>query len=114
MQLKKANPMEVCLALLNRSQCAVQVSAVLADRHGIHAWGWNSMGGDGMGMHAELHALSRANRSRLADSTMWVCARRKRSGRPVLARPCSSCHPHLDGIKRVTYCDGDGIWRNLR
>jgi len=73
------------MALMGRSRCHVQVAAVLADRHGIFGWGWNSSGWDGYGLHAEAHALQRANRKRLAQATMWVVARRKRSGNPVTA-----------------------------
>lgn len=116
MNLKDKTPIEICLALLSRSRCAVQVSAVISDNHGIFAWGWNNSGSSGYGIHAEIHAVTRANRSRIPNAILWVSARRKKNGRTVTARPCSECQPHLQGskgFKHIMYRDGNGVWVKL-
>lgn len=71
------------------------------------------MGQDGYGLHAEAHALQRANRKRLAHATMWVIARRKRSGNPVTARPCLSCQPLLKGVSKIWFRDSHNEWQQL-
>ena len=105
-----ANPQELAEVILQRSTCSVQVGAVLADGHGIYAWGWNSTGPDGYGLHAEIHCLLRANRRRLGNSTLYVAGRRQRTGNNVLARPCAACRPYLTDIGRVCYRDKSGRW----
>lgn len=109
----KRDPREIAETLLRRSSCAVQVAAVLSDRHGVFAWGWNSMGSSGYGQHAEMHALERANRERLAGlgATMWVAARRKRNGHMVTARPCAACRERLGYVLKVWWRDKSGEWR---
>jgi deoxycytidylate deaminase len=104
------DPKELVVALLNRSQCAVQVAAVLEDVNGVHAWGWNSSGRDGYGQHAEAHCLSRANPRRLAGSILYVAARRRRNGRVVQSRPCETCQKVIWRVTRVVYRDGNGVW----
>jgi deoxycytidylate deaminase len=106
----KQHPTEIALALLNRSVCAVQVAAVLEDDYGVYAWGWNSSGPDGYGMHAEAHCLSRANLARVKDSTLYVAARRRRSSRPVTAKPCLNCAELIKNVERVVFRDGNGVW----
>lgn len=112
MLLKKADPREVALALLNRSTCAVQVACVLVDRWGIHAWGWNSVGSTGFGEHAEAAAVRRASRKRLEGSTAIVVARRRKSRGTITARPCEACRGVLVGVKKVIYRDQEG-WHDL-
>lgn len=108
----KAHPTEIALALLSRSICSVQVAAVLVDDWGVFSWGWNSMGPDGLGQHAEEHAISRANRKRLEGATIYIASQRKRNKRPVCSRPCETCQPILKGIG-VVFRDGDGNWKPL-
>lgn len=103
------HPTELAIALMSRSQCAVQVGAVLVDVWGIHSWGWNSAG-NGFGEHAEAHCLRRANSRRLEGSTMYVAARRKRNGRPVTARPCEVCHRLTRRVDRVVWRNRNGVW----
>lgn len=107
------SPEEVAESLLNRSSCSVQVAAILVDKWGIFAWGWNSMGPDGRGQHAEDHCLKRANKSRLANAIMYVCARRTRNKKIVTAKPCEQCQPKLKNIGTVCYRDKDGMWNIL-
>ena len=108
MNLSNKIPTELALDLLERSICAVQVSAVVADSHGIFAWGWNHSG-DGYGCHAEAHAISRANPNRLYGSTIYVAAKRYRNSKIVMARPCSDCMTHLNGMV-IWWRDKTGAW----
>jgi len=100
--------------ILNRSICAVKVGAIITDPKGyIISVGWNHMGASGYGTHAEHHAMSRANADRLEYSTIYVAASRKRTGKPVTAKPCDGCQPWLDLYKmRIVYRDGEGKWRS--
>ena len=111
MNLKRCRPEDLAIDLLGRSICAVQVSAVLADRS-IYSWGWNGVH-TGLGIHAEAHCLSRANRRRISQSTLYTAARRKKSGNVVTAKPCADCQALLRRVKRVVYRDGDGSWQKL-
>jgi len=98
-----------------RSDCGVQVAAVLSDNYGIFAWGWNSTGPDGMGLHAEKHVLSRANRKRIEGSKLTVFGRRKKSGGVVFARPCEKfCLPLVIkyGIAVVEFSTKSG-WKSF-
>jgi len=106
------DPKELAVALLNRSKCAVQVAAVLADAYGVFGWGWNSSGPTGLGEHAEAHCLKRSNRGRVGSATLYVAARRSRKSgnRMVTAKPCSSCQQLIKECRRVVYRDGLGRW----
>jgi len=66
--MRKLQPHDLAIDLTKRSICAVRVAAVLWDQYGIFSWGWNSAGPDGFGQCAEIHAISRANKARLAGS----------------------------------------------
>lgn len=108
---KPKDPKELAEAILSRSVCCVMVGAVIADGWGIHSWGWNGMGSDGYGMHAEAHAISRANPRRLKGSTVYVAALRKRNGKPVGCKPCPGCAKLLKACGlSVRYRDGKGVW----
>jgi deoxycytidylate deaminase len=92
--IKPDDPRDLAIALLSRSTCSVQVAAVLADRHGIFAWGWNSVG-SGYGEHAECAAIRRANRDRLVGATIYVASQRNRNKKPVLSKPCDACDSRI-------------------
>lgn len=94
------------------SACHVQVAAVLTDRHGIFAWGWNHCGRDGMGEHAEEHVFRRANPIRLRGATLVVFGVRKKNGHQVTSRPCEGCMTIVRGagIRRVEYHARDSTW----
>lgn len=113
MLVKKAKPTELAVELLDRSTCQVQVAAVLADKHGTFSWGTNHQGFDGYGMHAEHFCWLRSNRKRLSEATMYVAARRKKSGSVVLAKPCLQCQQIIRKIGTVIYRDKDGKWKKL-
>lgn len=108
---KPSTPQQLAVDILERSICAVQVGAVIADRHGIFAWGWNHEGA-GHGMHAEQHAISRANPGRLRTSTIYVAGKRKRNGKIVNAEPCINCTGRIytAGIYRVSWRNENGKW----
>lgn len=97
------NPQELVVQLLKRSTCSVQVAACLADKQGVFSWGWNSSGPDGMGEHAEAMCLRRANPKRIPLATLYVAARRKKSGRSVVARPCKACAPSVSKCADVSW-----------
>ena len=78
--------------ILSRSQCSVQVGAAIVDSTGrIISWGWNSMGPDGYGLHAEHHAIQRANKRRLAGATIFIASVRNRNNKVVISKPCPDC-----------------------
>jgi deoxycytidylate deaminase len=108
---KPEDPRELAIAIASRSTCAVQVGAVLADKHGIFAWGHNHMGSNGLGMHAEAHAFSRANPRRLKNATLYVAALRRKSKSTVTARPCEDCQRFVRACAQTFYRDRLGwIW----
>lgn len=111
---KNLNPKELAEIVAARSTCHVKVGAVLADKHGIVSWGWNSAGFDGMGMHAEDHCLRRANRKRIGRATLYVWAKRSRSNGTVTAKPCEACQRLISHVKKVFYRDKTGVWVELR
>ena len=80
------------------------MAALIYDSHGIISWGWNHQGDSGYGTHAEQHAISRANRSRLKNATIIVAGIRKRNF--VYALPCKEkCFPLIQkvGISRIEF-----------
>jgi pyrimidine deaminase RibD-like protein len=111
--IKPTDPRQLAIDLLPRSLCQVRVAAVIADSRGIFSWGWNFPGFTGFGMHAEAHAIMRANRGRLKGSTVYVAGERHRNGKYVLAKPCEDCQRriHKAGIRAAYYRDADGVWR---
>lgn len=112
--IKPRDPRELALDLLPRSICSVQVAAVVADKNGIFAWGWNSAG-SGFGEHAEAAAIRRANRKRLRGATIYVASQRMRNNKTVCSAPCVDCHEIIvnSGLK-VIYRDSDGEWYRIR
>lgn len=113
--IKPSDPRQLAVDLLDRSECAVQVAAVLGDDHGIFAWGWNSSGPTGFGQHAECHCILRANRDRAVGAVLYVAARRKRNARAVLAMPCDGCQRLIvwAEVGKVIYRCPDGKWKEL-
>lgn len=82
-----------------------RISAVVFDRKGtIFAWGWNNGWN-----HAEAHALSRANRRRLAGSTILVLGVKKSSRRVFTTKPCEGCERRIlaAGLAKVIYSVGN-------
>jgi len=116
----KVLPRELALELCKRSTCRWKMAAVLSDVHGIFAWGWNHMLKDapevGAGMHAEHHAIMRANRKRLRGAMLTVAGRYSKSHNNLLSRPCPKCLALAMkyGIKTIEYLTKDGSWETLR
>ena len=111
--VKPDDPRDLVVNLLARSQCNVQVAAVIVDNSGrIIGWGWNSSGPDGLGLCAERHAIKRSNGARLAGSVIYVAGEWKKSGKFVSALPCRKC---LRSIRnrgmRYVFRDADGGWK---
>lgn len=115
MNIKGRNPKEVCEEILLRSSCSVQVGAVVVDAEGIFGWGWNHMGYNGMGEHAEVSCLRRSNYRRQQGSTMFVASVRARHGRAITSKPCEKCQGWIEarGIKYVWWKGADGLWHPL-
>lgn len=108
---KPTSAKELAVDILARSGCCVQVGAAIEDGNGILSWGWNSMGFDGYGIHAEAHAIMRANKRRLRGATIFVASMRKRNAKVVPSKPCPDCQRLIDkwGL-RVVWRDSDGVW----
>lgn len=106
-------PQQLAMDIARRSVCRVQVGCVLVDRAGrVFAWGWNHAGPTGLGVHAEQHALVRANRRRVVGATAYVAG--WRGTKPVMSRPCEDwCWWGLKalGVAKVVYTLADGTWR---
>lgn len=111
MLLRTCTAKDLAIDLLRRSECNVQMAAVLSDKVGIFAWGYNNSGPRGDGCHAEAHALTRANRKRLHGATITVAGVRRGRGR-VLSAPCEECAQLIAaaGLKTIEYHDKDGVW----
>ena len=108
-----SDPKEIAATILNRSVCAVQVGACLVDNWGVFSWGWNHSGFRGLGEHAEVHCLRRANKERLARATLYVAAIRRRNQHIVTARPCEMCQWLIGRVGSTWYRNGDGEWLQL-
>lgn len=109
------DPRVLATQLVQRSLCRVQMAAVIHDAHGIFAWGWNNVGMDGLGEHAECCAIRRANRSRLRGAHVTVAGVRKKSQRDVISLPCMDCMAALTSsrVRAVTYHDKHGRWHTV-
>jgi deoxycytidylate deaminase len=109
--IKPNDPRQLAIDLLPRSTCSVQVAAVISDRHGIFAWGWNSVG-NGFGEHAEAAAIRRANKKRLKGADIYVASMRNRNKKTICSCPCPECYSLIDnlGIDMVYFRDADGKW----
>jgi deoxycytidylate deaminase len=111
---KPATAKELATDILARSSCSVQVGAVIEDGVGILSWGWNSVGA-GYGMHAEAHAILRANRKRLHGSTIYVASVRQRNAKIVISKPCEDCQRLIDKHNlRVIWRGSKGEWNEER
>lgn len=99
---KPATPSQLAEDILHRSKCLVQVGAAIADNHGIISWGWNSVG-NGEGLHAEAHAILRANRKRLEGATIYVASKRRKNGKVVTSKPCEDCQRLIDKVGLTVY-----------
>lgn len=118
---KNKLPEQLVLDILERSNCAVKMGAVLADKYGIFSWGWNytriwdTASQHENGMHAEVHAIERANPKRLKGATIYVAGRRTSSGNIVESKPCENCMAWIQAVRidRIVYLDKTE-WRTLR
>lgn len=110
--LKPSDPRQLVLDLIPRSTCCVQVAAVVTDRYGsIISWGWNHSGPSGMGLHAEVHAIQRANHDRM--DSVFVAGQYSR-GTNVNSKPCEECQKLIDKHElTVVYRDKAGKWRDV-
>lgn len=101
---------------MSRSTCSVRVGACLVDEYGrIFSWGWNSMGPHGLGLHAEAHAICRANHQRLLNSTLYVASVRARNNLSVTSKPCIGCQILMQNlhIHRALWREKDNTWHEL-
>ena len=118
--ITRCSPRELAETLLLRSECIIQMAAVLSDKYGIFSWGWNHPGPLSEGVHAEEHAIMRANRKRLRGAKLTVAGRRKKNGNRVLSRPCDdedwSCLLLVQStrIGTVEYHTKNGVWEKIR
>lgn len=104
---KPNSPETLALDLLRRSRLNVQMAAVIIDKHDrFVSWGWNH----GY-IHAEAHAIGRANPRRLPGSFIFIAGKRRKSGNLVEAKPCPHCQALIDACKlHVKYLGKDNHW----
>jgi deoxycytidylate deaminase len=109
---KPASAKELAIDILARSNCSVMVGAAIEDHTGIVSWGWNSVG-SGYGLHAEVHAIQRANRRRLAGATLYVASMRARTNKSITSKPCPDCQRLIDkwGL-RIVWRDANEEWHH--
>ena len=111
----RKDPKEIAEAMISRSVCSVQVGAVLVDVAGnVFSWAWNTVGPDGLGLHAEIHCIKRANKHRLEGSTILVASQRRRNHKTICSKPCVACQYLLD--KYDIHClfrDADSVWKGV-
>lgn len=109
---KPTDTRQLAIDILERSKCLVQVGATIADNTGIISWGWNGVG-LGFGIHAEAHAILRANKRRLFGATIYVASKRKRNSKIVTSKPCVDCQRLIAKWElRVMWRDSDGVWNS--
>lgn len=109
--MKKTNARILAVDILERSNCSVQVGASIEDNTGIISWGWNGMGFDGCGLHAEAHAILRANKKRLTGSTIYIASLRNRNRRIIISKPCDVCQKLINKWKlKAVWRDYNGEW----
>ena len=108
------DPRELVLALTKRADFKFQVACVIADKQGVFSWGWaHSLVNKYTSMHAEIHALSRANRERVKGAIMYVAATPRGQDRFVLAFPCDNCRLYLNNyqIRQVIFTTPSQTWK---
>ena len=109
-------PRELAVDLLDRSTFKIQHAAVLSDKRGPFAWGWNHPISD-FTEHAEKHAMERANPKRVAGSCLTVAGRKKNNGNWVYSKPCAKkCLPlaaHF-GVRWLEFINKQGEWEIWR
>ena len=108
---KPVDVRKLAVDILDRSTCGVQVGAAIEKSGYILSWGWNSTGFDGFGLHAESHAIMRANKKRLHGATIYVASLRSRNGKMVTSKPCANCQQLIDKWNlRVVWRENTGEW----
>lgn len=110
------SPRELAINLCYRSKCRIKMAAVITDKNDrIFAWGWNS-NGNGSGMHAEQHAIERANRKRLAGSKITIAGIRSKNQKFVCSRPCVNCLTKIisNKISAIEFLKKDREWENIK
>lgn len=109
------SPRQLALDLCSRSPCRTKMAAVIYDKWGIFSWGWNHPGEDGLGEHAEVHAIKRANPKRLKGAGIVVAGLKPSGKGLVVSLPCVACRAYIRavGIDRVAWFDGTR-WKQER
>ena len=121
---KSHGPRELAKDILGRSLCLVQMGAVISDNKGrIISWGWNHPYDKGSyetaTIHAEEHAIMRANQGRLLRGkiTITVAGKWGKNGNIACAKPCTGrCMPLAKkyGIDIIEYQEKDGTWTRIK
>lgn len=95
--IKNKDYRELARMIALRSSCKVQVGAIIYDSYGIFSWGWNHAGPTGLGMHAEIHAIRRANPNRL-NSRAIILVYALRKNRVIISQPCFNCTKRIESL----------------
>lgn len=103
---------DLALDILSRSTYKIsKLGAVIYDNFGIISWGWNHWYlNDGNydtppTIHAEVHAITRANRKRMRGSIMVIACKMRSEKNVHLAMPCEKCMKRIIkvGIKKIIF-----------
>jgi len=102
----------LAIDILSRSTYKIaRMGAVIYDNFGIIAWGWNHWHlNDGNKdvpptIHAEIHAIMRANRRRMRGATIVIACKMRSEKNIHLAMPCEKCMKRIikTGIKKIIF-----------
>lgn len=109
--MNRTAPDDMVRRVARRATGPFKLGAVLVDRQGrVFAWGWshNGRGLNGRSVHAEEHAIRRANPSRLRGAVLHVARVGKRG--LLLAKPCARCQQMLDSVGALVRYSISGGW----
>ena len=117
----KVDPRELAFLVAARANdlyLPYQMGAVIVDRSGrVVSWGWNHRGDNAkaFSIHAERHAIMRANPARLKNSTLYVAGIRRGTERVLCAMPCKSCWDFVKskGIVLILWSDPTNAWARI-
>lgn len=110
--VKPDDPRDLCVNLLTRSTCSIQVASVITDHKGhIISWGWNNQHHTGYGICAERHAILRSNRDRLRYGTIYVAGKYRDRNKLVNSKPCPLCQEQIKKYQmQIIYRNKQGEW----
>ena len=115
---------ELALDILSRSTYKIsKMGAAIYDNFGIISWGWNHWHINDSNkdipptIHAEVHAIERANRRRLKGSSIAIACKMRGEKNIHLALPCEKCMKRIikAGIKKIIFTNhrSPDLWSTI-